>query len=76
MLMLIKRYGGNFDFLCAAVPVKFFGSLLAGGVWVNSDPVASLAPGLKGLNSSRIGKINLMFSNSVGIKYLLVNQGV
>ena len=32
MLMLIKRYGGVFDFLCAAVPVKFFGSLLEGGV--------------------------------------------
>ena len=27
------------------------GSLLAGGVWVNSDPVASLAPGLRGLKS-------------------------
>lgn len=27
------------------------GSLLAGGVWVNSDLVASLAPGLKGLNN-------------------------
>jgi hypothetical protein len=26
------------------------GSLLAGGVWVNSDPIVSLAPGLKGLN--------------------------
>ena len=26
------------------------GSLLAGGVWVISYPVASLAPGLKGLN--------------------------
>ena len=50
MLMLIKRYGGVFDFLCAAVPVKFFGSLLAGGVWVISDPIVSLAPGLKGLN--------------------------
>ena len=51
MLMLIKRYIGVFDFLCAAVPVKFFGSLLKGLVWVISDPVASLAPGLKGLNS-------------------------
>ena len=49
--MLIKRYGGVFNFLCAAVPVKFFGSLLAGGVWVISYPVASLAPGLEGLNS-------------------------
>ena len=49
--MLIKRYRGVFDFLCAAVPVKFFGSLLAGGVWVISDLVGSLAPGLKGLNS-------------------------
>jgi hypothetical protein len=48
--MLIKRYRGVFDFLCAAVPVKFFGSLLAGGVWVISDPIVSLAPGLKGLN--------------------------
>ena len=74
--MLIKRYGGVFDFLCAAVPVKFFGSLSKDLVWFISDPVASLASGLKGLNSSRIGKINLMFSNSVGIKYLLVNQGV
>jgi hypothetical protein len=27
MLMLIKRYGEVFDFLCAAVPVKTFGSL-------------------------------------------------
>ena len=43
--MLIKRYGGVFDFLCAAVPVKFFGSLLSGLVWVNSVPVAYLASG-------------------------------
>ena len=50
LLGLIKRYGGIFDFLCAAVPVKFFGSLLAGGVWVMSDPVASLAPDPRGLN--------------------------
>ena len=33
------------------------GSLLAGGVWVNSDSVACLAPGLKGLNSWQISQI-------------------
>ena len=49
--MLIKRYRGVFDFLCAAVPVKFFGSLLRDQVWVISDPVACLASGLKGLKS-------------------------
>ena len=43
------------------------GSFLAGGVWVISDPVASLAPGLKGLNSWAKWSQSVFLDVTVGV---------
>ena len=74
--MLISTSERNPEQLDRAAPCLSAGSLLVGGVWVNSDPVASLAPGLKGLNSWQISQINYISAYGEGNKYLFQNHGV